>query len=194
MELSVREAAVLTGRPSRTLRAQLARGELPGVKRNGRWVVDRRHLPLTEDQRRRLEHKAGKIRRQVDEVLPSRLAASRGDRQRSLVDLEVFRLTLDLHRDLLADKQLTNRERLLCLSHDAVLALAETFHEFDREAKLQAVHRARACLAHLAAELLIDHGLPPSEPAFRWLHRLERDILPAVAGLARFIDRLGRRR
>lgn len=60
MELSVREAAVLTGRPPRTLRAQLARGEMPGVKRNGRWVVDRRHLPLTEDQRRRLEHKSAR--------------------------------------------------------------------------------------------------------------------------------------
>ncbi len=51
MDLSVREAALLTGRSPRTLRAQLARGEMPGVKRNGRWVLDRRNLPLTDDQR-----------------------------------------------------------------------------------------------------------------------------------------------
>lgn len=141
MELSVREAAVLTGRPSRTLRAQLARGELPGVKRNGRWVVDRRHLPLTDDQRRRLEHKAGKIRRRVDALLPSRTAAGRGDRRRSLADLDIFRLTLELHSDLVATDQLKERESLLRLSHDALLALAETFHEFNRDAKRQAVQR-----------------------------------------------------
>ena len=111
MELSVREAALLTGRSARTLRAQLARGEVPGVKRNGRWVLERRSLPLTDDQRRRLERKADGIRRQVERVLPSRTATTLGDSRRSLADLEVFRLTLDLHRDLSADDKLPQADR-----------------------------------------------------------------------------------
>lgn len=194
MELSVREAAVLSGRSPRTLRAQLARGELPGVKRGGRWVVDRRHLPLTENQRRQLEQKTREVRRQVDRALPSRAAGFRGSRERSLADLDAFRLTLELHRDLQADESLAESKKLARFTHSALLALAETFHEFDHEAKRRSVQRARARLAHLAAALMINHGLPPAEIAFPWLRRLEQEVLPAVAGLARFVDQLGRKR
>ncbi len=41
MKLSARETATLLGRNIRTVRGQLARGELPGVKEDGRWVVKR---------------------------------------------------------------------------------------------------------------------------------------------------------
>ena len=51
MELTVREAAALMGRSARPVRAQVARGELPGVKRGGRWLIPRKALPLTEAQR-----------------------------------------------------------------------------------------------------------------------------------------------
>ena len=194
MELSVREAAVLTGRSPRTLRAQLARGEVPGVKRGGRWVVDRRHLPLTDDQRTRLERRAQGVRRQVDAALPSRVATTRSAKERSLADLEAFRLTLELHQGLLEDEALPDRERLTAMTHDTLLALGEAFHEFDRETKQQAVRRARARLAQLVATLLIEHGVPPSAVAVGWLRRLEHEVLPVVAGFARFVDQLGRRK
>ena len=196
MELSVREAAQLTGRSPRTLRAQLARGEVPGVKRHGRWVLERRHLPLTEAQRRRLSQRADDIRRKVEDVLPSRAAGRRGDRARSLADLDAFRLTLDLHNGLKADDHLPPelRDRLTALTGDALVALAEAFHEYHRDAKRLSVQRARSALAHLAAVLLIEHGRPPPEPAVAWFRRAEQEVLPAEAGLARFIDRLRKRR
>ena len=122
------------------------------------------------------------------------MASRHGERERSLADLDAFRITLELHRGLLADEALPERDQLASLTHDALLALAETFHEFDREAKRRAVQRARAQLSHLAAQLLIEHGLPPKEPAFDWLRRVEHEVLPTVAGLARFIDGLGRRK
>ena len=100
MKLSVREAATILDRSSRTVRGQLARGELPGVKRHGRWYVDRRHLPLTESQRRTLQAKAGRIRQAVEEALPSRMARTSGDRSRSLVDLDAFRLGAELFAEL----------------------------------------------------------------------------------------------
>ncbi len=96
MELTIREAAALTGRSSRTLRAQLARGDLPGVKRNGRWCIDRRHLPLTETQRRSLQAKAESLRKAVDEALPSRMAKTLDHRAKSIVDLDAFRLGANL--------------------------------------------------------------------------------------------------
>lgn len=78
MELNVREAATLMGRSPRTVRAQLARGDLPGVKRQGQWRLQRRHLPLTEDQRRALQARAEGIRQLVEEALPGRTAATSG--------------------------------------------------------------------------------------------------------------------
>ena len=91
MELSIREVAVLLGRSPRTVRAQASRGDLPGVKRNGRWRIERRNLPLTEDQRRALQAKADTIRDTVEAALPSRMARSAGQRTRSIADLEAFR-------------------------------------------------------------------------------------------------------
>ena len=51
MELTITEAATLLGRSPRTVRAQVARGELPGFKRGGQWVIRREALPLSEAQR-----------------------------------------------------------------------------------------------------------------------------------------------
>jgi len=48
MELNIREAAALTGRRARTLRGQVARGEIPARRKGSRWVLDSRALPLTE--------------------------------------------------------------------------------------------------------------------------------------------------
>jgi hypothetical protein len=196
MELSVREAATLCGKSPRTLRAQLARGELPGVKRNGRWRVDRRHLPLTEAQRRALQARADGVRRLVEDALPSRTATKRGEPARSLADLDAFRVTVALmnrvSEDAKRDTSPTAR-RLETYLRRAALMLAETFHQFDPRLKLEAVNRARSQLARATAVMLIDGGDPISEPAFTWLTVLEREVIPTVGGLARAIDRLGAR-
>ncbi len=46
--LTVREAAVLLGKPARTVPAMLARGELRGVRRSSGWVIARESLPITD--------------------------------------------------------------------------------------------------------------------------------------------------
>ena len=61
MELSIREAAALLGRSPRTLRAQVARGEIVGVRRGRGWVIQREHLPLTEGQRAALQARAQQV-------------------------------------------------------------------------------------------------------------------------------------
>ncbi len=43
MRLTIREAATVMDVSPRTLRARLARGELPGKKKNGIWTIERRH-------------------------------------------------------------------------------------------------------------------------------------------------------
>lgn len=195
MDLSAREAATLLGRNLRTVRGQLARGDLPGTKRNGRWVVRRQDLPLTEAQRRRLQAKANRIRRTVDEALPSRSAKTPGDRSRSLADLDAFRLGVELLAEIQANGDLLDEEprgRISTALEQSLLALAEAAFQFDREVKLEAVNRARGALARSAGSLFLLAGLEPREPMARWLAVLEGEMLPAVAGFARWTDRLGR--
>jgi excisionase family DNA binding protein len=100
MELSVREAATLMGRSPRTVRAQVARGELPGIKKNGQWRIRRRHLPLTEAQHLALQEKAQNVRDAVESVLPSRIARHSSDRTKSIIDLEAFRSGASVLRSL----------------------------------------------------------------------------------------------
>ncbi len=191
MQLSVREAAVLLERKPRTVRAQLARGDLPGKKRDGVWQIESRALPLTETQRTALQRKADRVREAVDEALPSRMAASRGQRSRSIADLDAFRRGQEVLAEMRSDSGSLDdatRERAAAMLEEALLAFAEGVTLFDREHKLEALKRARANLARCAAMLLITAGLPPPEPVFGWVAAIESEVVPAVAGFARWAD------
>lgn len=197
MKLSVKEAATILGCSARTVRGHLAQGRLPGVKRNGRWLLERRDLPLTDAQRRTLQAKAERVRRAVDDALPSRLARTHGDRARSLADLDAFRLGAELLAEVCAgadglDDQ--RRGQVAELVESGLLAVAEAAYQYDRELKLAALNRARADLSRAGASLLLAAGLDPRDPVRRWVTVLEREVLPAVAGFARWADGLGRAR
>ncbi len=197
MELTVREAAVVLKRSPRTVRAQLARGELPGKKRRGRWRIDDRQLPLTEAQRGTLQRKADRVRRVVEDALPSRMAGSRGQRSRSIADLDAFRRGAEVLAEMRRDCQAIDaaaRERAAAMAEEGLLAFSEGVMLFDREHKLEALKRARSSLARCTAVLLLTAGIPPADPVFEWVKAIESEVIPAVAGFARWADgRKGRR-
>ncbi len=198
MELTVREVATLLGRSPRTVRAQLARGDIPAVKRGGCWSIPRRSLPLTEDQRSALQAKADAVRRAVDAALPSRVATTSGQRGRSVADLDAFRLGARLLADIRAADApllaLGTRQHVEEELEQSLLALAEAVHLYHRTVKLAALDRCRAALGRVAGRLALATA-PKSEPAIiDWLVALESQVLPAVAGFARWADRLETRR
>lgn len=188
MELTVREAATLLGRSGRTVRAQVARGEIPAVKKNGQWRIARHSLPLTEAQRRTLQGKADALRQTVESALSSRLAQTPGQRSRSVADLDAFRSGARLLGEMRAasDGNFAPfvRDRVARLVERALLSLAEAVFQFDREIKLAALLRTRASLARAVALLLIEAGIPPAEPVLGWVVALETEVIPAVAGFA----------
>lgn len=194
MELSVREAAALLGRSPRTIRAQLVRGDLSGRKRNGSWRIERRHLPLTETQRRAFQAKATAIRQAVEDALPPRLAQTRGQRSRSIADLDAFRYGARLLADLRAAEadalRAPTQRRVAGHVERALLALAAAAQHFDRELKLSALNRARTNLAHATALLLVEAGIPPPDPVREWVAALENQVIPAVAGFTRWVENL----
>ena len=194
MQLSVSEAATLLGRSPRAVRAQLARGDIEGVKRDGVWRIERGSLPLNETQRRSLQAKAELVRRAVEDALPSRTATTTGRRSRSLADMTAFRKGAQLLGEIRSAECSSLGEpaqgQICRLFEQALLKLAEAEQHFDRELKLAAVNRARAALARVVGCLLMEAGIPPPEPAFGWLTTLEGEVMPAVAGFARWVDRL----
>ena len=195
MELTVREAAALLGKHPRTIRAKIARGDLHAFKREGQWRIPRGTLPLTEPQRQDLQVKAEAVRTAVEAHLPGRTAESRGDRRRSVADLDVFRGGLELLawvRDAedLSARTLAGVEAALEV---ALMALSEGVHHYARHEKRAAFVHARAAFARAAA-LLLEAGVPPTEPVHTWLVALEGRLIPATARLVRWSETLPGRR
>ena len=84
------------------MRAQVARGELPGFKRGGQWVIRKEALPLSEAQRAALQQKAETLRGALEDALPPRLAERAGQTRRGLADLDAFTRCAALSRSLQA--------------------------------------------------------------------------------------------
>jgi len=154
MHLSLREAATILGRSQRTVRDWLVRGRIAGRKRDGRWVVERRDLPMTDEQRAVLQSRAERIRESVERALPSRAAARRGDRRRSIADLDTFRAALAMLRELRAAGP--DGARPARRVRAGLVALAEGVHAFDAGSKLRALRRARREFSRAAAWLLVE--------------------------------------
>lgn len=188
MELTVQEAATLLGASARTVRARLARGDLPGTKRGSRWVIAREDLPLSERERARLAQRAHELRASVEHALASAPGGAR--RARSALDLE----TVQHARGLLAELRgadgagpaLARREL-----ERALVDLVRGAHAYDRESKLLALRRARDRTSRAVAALVLASDGPLDAAAERWVEALEGRVLASLGGLLRWVERLG---
>lgn len=190
MEITVTEAAALLGCSARTVRARVARGELPGVKRGGQWFVNRSALPLTEAQRSAFQRKAQGLRDALEEALPARMARTPGDRRRGLLDLDAFRFGAALLAELRAADPVAGLDlaRATSTLEAALLDVADASCQYDRETRRAALVRARRGIGHTCALLLMGAGHPTPAPVVGWLDTLETRVLPAVVGFARWAD------
>jgi hypothetical protein len=175
MLLSLREAAILLGRSPRTLRAQVARGEVKGVKQNNRWMIARAALPMSDSRLAEVQRRAEQVRAEVEAALPSRTGARK---PRSIEDFAPFRVV----REVLAS--LPPGSPAAPALRRAALALAAGVHRYRGPDKHAALAAARDALAEGAAELLL-HPLPDLAAA----RRLEEDALGRLGGLLRWAER-----
>lgn len=194
MELSLSDAADLLRVKPRTLRAQLARGKIIGIKRDGQWFIPRRNLPLTDDQRNVLQQRAEDVRCSVEDALPSRTARHAHDRRRSFVDLDAFRFAHALLGDVRNHADADPGGALRAGLEQAIEELCVGSCAFDIQTKLPALRAARARFARCFASVLLTAPLPLPEPHVSWIRRLEGDVLPAMGGLLRWAERLERGR
>lgn len=172
--VSLHDAATLLQVSPRTLRARLARGDLPGKKHNGAWLIDRDHLPMTETQRHTLRERADDVRGVVERAIARRQPSH------TVEDNEPFRIG----RALLP--ALAGRPEALVLLHGALRALVRAHHEFDRGPKVTELRAARSQSADAVALLLLD-----TDEATRGVGRqVEDELLPRIGGLIRWAEGL----
>jgi hypothetical protein len=194
MQLSLREAAALLGRSARTLRAQVARGEIQGEKKGGRWTVSRWALPMTEAQRRTLLARADEVRATVDAALPSRTAPHVTKKRRSVADLDCFRAAIDLRRALAAADQGEAGFGSLASARVALesglIELCRAAYAYERAAK---VAHLRAARSELSACVGLRHAVGEADALGRMLGGWRRDARERVLERAREDGRRRRR-
>lgn len=183
MDLTLQQAADLLAVRPRTLRDQLRRGAIRGRKSDGRWIIRKADLPLTDADRRALQGKLAAFHDAIDRAVPPRIRGDVG--LGSVEQLDVFVLVRDLHAEIGAAHPAAGAHL-----RAALFAIARGHHQFDRRVKLTAFDDARTALSAAVVELTLSDTTADRDA----VARLEGEVLPRLAGLIRWAEALPERR
>lgn len=182
MQLSLEQAATKLGKSTRQVRYLIQKGELTAQKIAGRWWIESENLPLSETKRRSEARKQRQLRAAVEQVLDIEPESER-PRRYSVRDLKAFQIALPLHRQAAtvfgADHAATH-----CLKR-VLEQLTQGCHRYDRSDKAEAYRAARDEASLAVCELV----LTDSEHADPIIQAIEQDLMAAMAGLMRRVDR-----
>lgn len=181
MDLSLDEAAVLLGKSARQLRYLVAQGRIPARKEGTRWMFRREDLPISQATQARREQHLDALTDIVEDTLQIKHRPPRF----SLADLKAFQVCRPLYLDVVAAHGAEHAAALALKT--TLLALGAGCHRFHPADKTAAYRDARDAASAAATELMIND---PDSPLAR---RVEQELMPAVAGLLRRIDRRGGR-
>ncbi len=189
MYLTIRQASDTLGKTQRQIRYLIQQGELKADKREGRWMIDSGELPLSAGQRAAMQRRETRLRETVEDGLGlEREPKGKGGRPAySIRDLKAFQYALPIHADT---------TQVLGAAHPAAQHLRQAMdllgqgcHRFERSDKASAYRGARDAISAAVVAL----ALEPSEAASALQERIESELLPALAGLIRRLERRQRR-
>ncbi len=186
MHLTVDQAAARLGKSARQIRYLIKARQLPARKFGGRWVIDSEDLNLSEGQTRAVERRERQLRAVVEEGLGLPDAGERRPRY-SVRDLKAFQIALPIH---------ARAAEHIGEDHPATRALRRVLelltrgcHRFEHSAKADAYQEARDAASQAVCELL----LAGSREADELVTAIEQELMAALAGLLRRVDRRRRR-
>lgn len=166
------------------VRYLIKQGRLPAHKQAGRWMIDAADLPLSDRQQAAVDRRERALRGAVEAGLG--LDQERPARY-SVRDLKAFQIALPLFQHAAAS---------LGADHPAALALrkvlvtlAQGCHRFDRDDKAGAYRAARDAASLAVCELILS-GQEPAEPL---VHEIEQNLMAALSGLLRRMERRDKR-
>lgn len=186
MTLSLTQAAALLGKTPRQVRYMIKRGRLRATKENGRWLIERDDLPLSEGQLRARERKAREIEGTVLDALGPHLRPG-AKRRYSVLELSAFSHGREVHAGLM--RAVGAEHEATRAIEDSLVRVSQGCHRFHEGEKLEAYSNAREAAARAVALLLLSEH----SDAVAISDRVEQDVLPALAGLIRRYERRARR-
>jgi hypothetical protein len=198
-------------RTPRAIRYMIKAQKIPARLVGHTYVIQREHLPLTDEQRQKTEAVWGKVRDVVDRVLPIRdplpdavppvqaaEPASSPEQEKprfSVRKLDVFQAALGVYATVVQ----TGRARGAPPGRPApdasllegLKALSAAYYQFEPRRKRDRLEDARERFTQALAELAALRALLPDHAAGldAAMESLERQVLPAMGGLLRRVDR-----
>ena len=180
MNLTIPQVAAMLGKSERQVRYLISKGELPARKDGGTWVIDDAALPRSDGQTAAQDRRQRQMRDAVEDVL----GVSAPERRRfSICDLRAFQVGLPLLRR--CEAELGGEHAATRALRAALRQLSLGCHHFERRDKAGAYRAAREAASEAAFELALSEA--PAAPAL--LDLVEQDLLAAIAGLLRRMDR-----
>lgn len=184
MKLTLEQAATRLGKSQRQVLYMIQQKRLPAEKIAGRWFIDSEAAEplLNEQQQNNQTRKQRQLRAAVDSAL-----ALEPDEQRqarySIRDLKAFQIALPVYRT--ACQEFGSDHAATRLLRQVLEHLSQGCHRFDQEDKATAYRAARDAASLAVCEL----ALAESDAANRLLYTLEQDLMAAMAGLLRRVDK-----
>lgn len=168
----------------RQVRYLIQQEQLPAHKSGRVWRIRSEDLPLSEGQRAAAAARTRELAATVNRALGTEpVNQARGFSFRQLRAAEVGIAMVRAAREALSPDH-PGVQHL----HHALGQLAVGAHRYHGRDKQAAYESARDAAALAACELALD----PAPAAARLLDELERELLPALAGLLRRLDRKSR--
>ncbi len=181
MKLTLEQAAEQLGKSRRQVRYLIQSGQLTANKDGHRWYVDSEDMPRSPGQRQADRRKREQLAEVVDESLA--LPTERGRQRYSVRDLRAFQVCLSIYHDTGA---------AFGAEHDARQALRQVLehlargcHRYGNHNKAAEYSKARDVASDAACALAIED----TQIASGLLDRVEQDLMAALAGLLRRMER-----
>ncbi len=186
MKLSIDEAAIRLGKTRRQVQYLIQTDRLKAEKVDNRWYIEASELPPSPGQQQARERKARRLRAAVDEALEVPTTGKQAERY-SVRDLKAFQIASDIYRQTCAH---IGPDHPASLSiWQCILELGRGCHRYRNEEKSSAYGTARDHASESVCHLLFhEHEQCPTQA-----QRIEQDLMPAIAGLMRRVDRDQRR-
>jgi len=187
MKVTLEQAATRLGKSRRQVLYAIRKGEIPAEKLAGRWFLELEDLAPTQPRQEALDRRRRALRAAVEDTLD--LTEAGGERRRySIRDLKAVQVALPLYRETC--ESLGEAHAAAAALRRVLEHLARGYHRFERADKTEAYRQARDQASLAACELL----LAGSAECERLLEQVERELMPAFAGLMRRTDRRQGRR
>ncbi len=183
MKLSVRDAARILGKSERTARHLAQTGQIPAQRVGGRWLFEREHLEAHVSGGQTLAAAVDGLRDDVVEALED-AKPKLGERGfYSVRDVTAFKSGSSVLRQLEEASKTPGTEYLRTL----LRCIADGFHQYDPETKLNSLLAARRAASGAVADLA--HHAAADEALDPLVDTLEKVTLGSLRGLIRRAER-----